>query len=86
MLPIDTTEIAARMPASLAFERRSLTAAYQQFRFAFPERRSSLLDDAWNLERTLLERAFAGKTAYELRHPYPVSLTDLFAVAVSVCR
>ena len=78
---IDGTEVARRMVASLSWERRNLMAAYDQFRFAFPGRRSDWIESATERELELLATAFAGKLAYEISHPYPVSLDDLFRAA-----
>ena len=82
VLPIDSREVADRMAASLAYERRALDAAYHQFRFAFPRRRSELLAGAVDRERGLLKKAFSGASAYEVRHPYPVSLNELYDVTL----
>jgi hypothetical protein len=78
VLPVQTVEIARRMIASLAYERRHLLNAYHQFRFAFPGRKNHLLETASEQELRLLSQAFAGRAAYEIRHPYPVSLPDLY--------
>jgi len=75
--PIDSLEVARRMSFSLAYERRDLVASYTQFRFAFPDAVSELLESAGERERGLLERMFADKPAYLVRHPYPVPLTEL---------
>ncbi len=74
VLPVEPDEIARRMVASLAYERRALIQAYEQFRFAFPGRSNALLDSSRERELALLEKAFSGITAYEVRHPYPVRL------------
>jgi hypothetical protein len=79
--PVSGAEVAARMAASLRWERRRLLAAYEQFRFAFPHRRSSWLERANEEEAALLSKALADREAYEITHPYPVSLRELFEVA-----
>jgi hypothetical protein len=84
--PIDTAEIAARMVASQAFERRTLGAAYDEFKFAFPNTRSAAIEDAAALERDLLVHALGGAVAYEVVHPYPVSLPQLYRVAAPLCE
>ncbi|MGZ6642067.1 MAG: hypothetical protein ACXVFT_09550 [Solirubrobacteraceae bacterium] len=76
--PIEPAEIAARMAASLAYERAPLLGAYQQFRFAFPELRNPVLDSAADRERALLERVLDGKPSHAIDHPYPVDLAELF--------
>jgi len=78
--PGDAAEVARRMVFSLQHERAPLLAAYEQFRFAFPERRNAVLEDAPGLERALLERVTAGKVAHVVRHPYPADLSRLFEV------
>ncbi|HUS16381.1 MAG TPA: hypothetical protein VM536_15395 [Chloroflexia bacterium] len=79
--PEDPAAIAARMVSSLAYERSSLWTAYQQYRFAFPDRRSPLIEGAREQELAILTDALAGKPAFEIVHPYPVPLSDLYAAA-----
>jgi hypothetical protein len=74
------------MVSSLAYERRDLMEAYYKFRFAFPERSSELIEVALEREREVLRAVLEGKSAYEIRHPYPVSLADLYAETESYCR
>ena len=81
VVPTEPELIAQRMVHSLAFERAALTGAYQQFRFAFPNRVSSLLESAGEHEFRLLTRALSGVPAYEVRHPYPVPLSELLNAA-----
>jgi hypothetical protein len=83
--PIDPTEVAARMAFSLRHERAPLTTAYEQFRFAFPDRRNPVLEAAPDSERVLLERVVAGKVAYAVEHPYPADLERLFEVMRPLC-
>jgi hypothetical protein len=71
--PIDPLDVARRMAAMLPVERAPLLTAYQAFRYAFPDRRSDLLDRAEERERELLPRALGGIPALQVRHPYPFS-------------
>jgi len=80
VVPTTGEAVAQRMVASQEYERRQLRTAYEQFRFAFPQRRSSLLETAPDEERHILTRAFAGRPAFELRHRYPVPLPELYRV------
>lgn len=73
----DSEEVARRMVASLAFERRELLARYEQFRFAFPGRSNRFLESAGELDLQLLSDALDGRPAYEVLHPYPVPLRAL---------
>ena len=82
---IEPGEVAARMAASLAYEREPLDAAYAQFRFAFPDRRNPVLEDAPRRERALLEQVVADKPAHAVDHPYPVDLAALFAAMEPRC-
>lgn len=76
--PVEPAEVALRMGASLEYERRSLIARYQQFRYAFPNRRNAFLEAASDREREYLEQALRGRRAYTICHPYPVALGDLY--------
>lgn len=83
--PVQPEVIASRMVSSLAYERAALLTAYQQFRFAFPERTNRLIEIAREEELRLLTQAFAGKPAFEVRHPYPVPLPDLYRATARFC-
>jgi hypothetical protein len=83
--PIEPAAVAARMAFSLQHERAPLISAYEQFRFAFPDLRNPVLEEAAERERALLERVLAGKTAYAVDHPYPVDLAALFDVMAPLC-
>lgn len=67
-------EVAARMAHSLAYERLPLTMIYHQFRFAFPERRSTVIERASDIEQELLTALLHGRQAHRLAHPYPPDL------------
>jgi hypothetical protein len=71
-------EIADRMAFSLRYERAPLTACYEQFRFAFPDRVNPLLEQAPELERSRLHAFLDGRTAHAVDHPYPVRLGALY--------
>jgi hypothetical protein len=81
---IDPDELANRMAASLIHERLPLMSCYRQFRFAFPDRRSDLLERATEVELALLHKALGGRRASWLRHPYPVDIESLVA-PISSC-
>ena len=83
--PVEPAVVAARIASSLEHERGPLTHVYEQFRFAFPERRNAVLDGAAERERALLEQVMAGKPAYAVDHPYPVGLAALFDVMAPLC-
>jgi hypothetical protein len=72
--PIAVEEVARRMVFSLEEERRELLSYYRKFRFAFPNQRNLILEDASEIEQELATRFFAGKSAYLVEHPYPVPI------------
>jgi hypothetical protein len=78
MEPIDPHEVARRMIFSLQTERMDFVAYYNKFRFAFPDARNELIDQAEVRQRALLEEMLAHKESYALYHPYPVSIPSLF--------
>ena len=83
--PADPLEVAARMAASLAYERRDFAALYSKWKFAFPGATSPLLERVDEIERALLAKFFAGKPTFAVGHPYPVSLRDLYAAVAPYC-
>lgn len=83
--PINPMEVARRMVFSFQHELMGFTASYQQFRFAFPGARNPVIDEAEELLRGALERAFSGKSAYAVYHPYPASIPALFDAMSPYC-
>lgn len=77
---IDPEEVARRMVFSLQEERIDFISHYLKFRFAFPEAPNPLIEDAEELQRDIILRALAGKEAYAVHHPYPVSIPALYDV------
>ena len=73
----DASRVAARMAASNEYERTHLMQYYRAYRFAFPERRNALLDEIEVRQAEALRDALRGRTVFEVRHPYPVSLAQL---------
>jgi hypothetical protein len=84
--PADASEIGRRMAFSLRHESLDLLAAYLKFRFAFPDASSHVIDHAAALESDALSHALAGKPAFLVRHPYPVSLSALFDSMKRYCE
>jgi hypothetical protein len=82
---IHAQEVCDRMVASLRYEYLPLTQAYLAYQFAFPHRRSQLLDRCTALQTGLLSGALARKEAYIVRHPYPCDLPALFAAMAPAC-
>ena len=76
--PITGQEVARRMAHSNQVELLYFQEFYQAFRFAFPERVNPFLEEVPARQAAGLARALADKTAYQVVHPYPVSLEALF--------
>ena len=74
----DPAAAARQMSACMAFEHRALTEHYLKFRFAFPDRRNETLERLEELYADALVRAFAGKPAYVVAHPYPARIGSLY--------
>lgn len=84
--PVDPQEVARRMVFSLQYERLSFMAYYMMFRFAFPEKVNSLIEQAEALQRKILEQVMEHKPAYAVYHPYPVPIPSLFDAISPFCK
>jgi hypothetical protein len=82
---INPQEIVQRMVFSLQEERREFFSYYRKFRFAFPEVSNSLIDQAEEIQRSILTRVMADKETYAVYHPYPFSIRELFEVVCPYC-
>jgi hypothetical protein len=74
---VPAAEIGRRTLASLEEERAPFMAAYRQFRYAFPDRSSPVVDGASETEQKLVGDVFNGIDAWSLHHPYPVYIPSL---------
>jgi len=83
--PIDPRDIAARMAASVRYERLPFTAAELAYAFAFPSRDlpESAAPMAPEIER--IACALVGRSAYAVYHPYPCELGRLYDAMAPVC-
>jgi hypothetical protein len=70
-------DVAARMVHSHQHHRLSLLSAYSQYRFAFPDTPSSLVESLEEREADLLRAALDGVRAYEVLHPARPSIASL---------
>jgi hypothetical protein len=77
--PVATDLVAERVAAMLPLERAPLTAAYQAYRYAFPDRRCELLEGAPARERGLLHHRLLDVPALRVRHPYPFRFEQMAA-------
>lgn len=84
LVPQDSDLVARRMVHSLTFEREALADAVEQFHFAFPDRSTTGWEAVPAAEERILRESFAGVPAFELRHPYPVPLRQLYEAASSI--
>jgi hypothetical protein len=80
------TEVSGRMLASLADERAAFLTHYRQFRYAFPDRPSSLVETASEQEAQLLAALFDGRPAATVAHPYPCDIAELGRAVLSAAR
>ena len=83
--PMDTEEIAERMVFSLQEERKDFLSYYLKYRFAFPNRHNTFLDQLEDVQFKLLRQVLSGKDAYALYHPYPVEIPSLFEISHPYC-
>lgn len=84
--PCDPQEIAYRMKSSNEYEHSAVLGYYKAFKFAFPQRTNRFLEKLDTLQSELLTSALAGKEAYKVLHPYPVSFESLFEHMRPVCE
>ncbi len=79
-------EIAQRMRSSNEAEQMHFFEHYKAFRYAFPQAENKFLDDLNERQNYLIHQALAGKQAYKVYHPYPVSFEALFTHMQPYCE
>jgi len=71
-------EVINRMINSHEYEMSTFIQHYNTFKFAFPHLKSQFLENVNKHQSELLKTALAGKEAFKVLHPYPVSFEKLF--------
>jgi hypothetical protein len=74
------------MAASLAEERAPLMVHYRQFRYAFPDRSSPLLESAGDLEARLLAERLDHVPSAKVTHPHPCDVHELGRAVLRAAR
>lgn len=77
MAETDSAELVERIVQSNHHERLNIITAAAKFRFSFPDRPTPAIDDASDVERTLLAAFLAERSAWRLDHPYPPTIDRL---------
>lgn len=83
---IDNREIVHRMISSIEYEQLPFREHYLTFKFAFPDKHNTFYEQAPKLQYELLSRALAEKEAFLVKHPYPVSLMELYEKMKPFCE
>lgn len=81
---IGRSTVVARMAMAHQHHRSNLLDAYRMFRFSFPDRRSSVMDELEGRETTLLEACLPVGESDFIEHPYPASMTELRELIVQL--
>jgi hypothetical protein len=84
--PAARGEIARRMAASLAEERAPLMTHYRQFRYAFPDRTSPVLEGAGETEARLLSERLDHVPSATVTHPHPCDVHELGRAVLDAAR
>jgi hypothetical protein len=74
---IDPEAVVARSVHSVDHERLDLVATYLKFRYAFPDRPNTVLEQASEREAALLRTALAGRPVLQVEHPYPPDIASM---------
>lgn len=82
----DSLKVAVRTSSSTYCQQLRLLEHCFAYKFAFPQQRTDFIDRAPELHEEILLRALAGKEAYLVLHPHPVSLPLLFETMRPFCE
>lgn len=75
---MDAKELASRMLFSLQEEQAGLMSYYWKYRFAFPDKPNTLLENIQETQQNALEKILEGKKAFAVYHPYPVPIPEMY--------
>jgi hypothetical protein len=83
--PASAAEVASRLADCAQYERRSLFSLYSRFRFAFPGRANSLIQEARERERDMLCEALQDKDVFQVEAPFPFNPVAFRAAVEPYC-
>jgi hypothetical protein len=84
--PVGAGEVAQRMEASLEEERAALMTHYRQFRYAFPDRVSPVIETAAERESKLLSALLEDRPCVKVLHPHPCDVHLLGRTVMAAVR
>lgn len=64
-------DVARRLVDCAEYERRALLGLYTKFRYAFPDRRSTVIDESREREVAMLTKALKSKDVFVVETPFP---------------
>jgi hypothetical protein len=86
VVPVDPTVVVRRLVQSVEYEWLRLRSTYLQYRTAFPERHSELVERSESEQVQALEFALGSKEMYEVYHPFPAPIARLYKALEPVVR
>jgi len=78
-------KVASRLADCAAYERRAFFGLYQRFKYAFPDRRNRLIDEAREVESRTLAQALASKRVFLVEVPFPFDPSALYRAIEPFC-
>jgi len=85
VLPADPSDVARRLVDCAQYERRGLLGLYAKFRYAFPSRSNSLLEEVRQRELTILDTALRSKEVFVVELPFPFDLRSAYDAVRAFC-
>lgn len=83
--PADPDTVARRLAYAALYERRAFFNLYTKFRYAFPDERVPLIEEAPERERTMLANALAGKDVHVVEMPFPFDPGKVYEAMAAYC-
>jgi len=84
--PAEAAEVAGRLADCARYERRSFYGLYRRFRYAFPQRRSVLIEGARDTEAEMLTQALSSKRVFAVEAPFPFNPAALHEALRPFCE
>jgi hypothetical protein len=84
--PAQAGEVAPRLADCAMYERRAFFSLYERFRYALPERRNPLIEDARETESGLLASALASKRVFVVEVSFPFDPAALREAIAPYCQ
>lgn len=83
--PVSPDQVASRLADCAQYERRAFFGLYDRFRYSFPGRANTLIEEAREREKEMLARALHDRAMFQVESPFPFDPVAFYEAIAPYC-